>query len=304
MDDYVDALALCVCCTDTSLEDILPDKEDRIEEKCGELECPADPADLDCDIDKSALTEEERAALKEEREGERGEFRERLALCVCCADDFELDKLFSERPKGKGKSRPEKIDTRKRSRSRKSRDKLDFLQEKVNGKCGALECPADASSVDCDIDRPEHSDIDWEDLTEEEKAALKGEKKAKMDDYVDALALCVCCTDNSLENVLPDKEDRIEEKCGALECPADPAVLDCNLDKPTRANADRANLTEEEWAALKKEREGERDEFRERLALCVCCAEDFELGELFSERPKGKGRWRPGKFRGKFGGKL
>ena len=185
-----------------------------------------------------------------------------------------------------------------------AKDKLGFLQAKVDEKCETLECPVDASSVNCNIEKPERSDVDWEDLAEEEKAALKGEKKAKMDDYVDALALCVCCTDNSLENVLPDKEDRIEEKCGALECPADPAVLDCNLDKPTRANADRANLTEEEWAALKKEREGERDEFRERLALCVCCAEDFELGELFSERPKGKGRWRPGKFRGKFGGKL
>jgi len=230
MGDYVDALALCVCCTSTPLEDVLPNKQHQ-------------------------------------------------------------HKLFSEgKNRGRGKGRGGR--------------KPGFLQDKVDAKCDTLECPADASSVSCDIDKPERPDVDWEDLTEDEKAALKDEKKAKMGDYVDALALCVCCTGTPLEDVLPNKEDRMEEKCDALECPADPAALDCDLAKPEHPKADWANLTEEERAALKEEKASERDEFREQLALCACCTEDFALEDVFPDRPKGKGQGRPGKFGGKFGGKL
>ena len=281
--------------------------QDKIDEKCDTLECPADTSSVNCDIDKPErpdvdwedLTEDEKAALKDEKKAKMDDYVDALALCVCCTGtplegilpNKQKNKLFDEgKTRGRGKGR--------------GGDKLGFLQDKVDAKCDTLECPADASSIDCDIDRSERPEIDWANLTEEEKMALKDDKKAKMGDYIDALALCVCCTGTPLEDLLPNKEGRMEEKCDALECPADPTALDCDVAKPERPKADWVNLTEEEWTALKEERASERDEFRKQLALCACCTEDFALKDMFPDRPKGKGQGRPVKFGGKFGGKL
>jgi len=277
----------------------------KVDEKCETLECPADASSVNCNFDKPErpdvnwedLTEEEKAALKDEKKAKMSGYVDALALCVCCTDT-PLEDVLPNKQKHK------KLFAEKKSRGGgKGRrgDKMSFLQDKVDDKCETLECPADASSINCDIDRPERPEIDWANLTKEEKTALKDEKKAKMGDYVDALAPCVCCTDTALEDLLPNKQDMIEEKCDSLDCPADPATLDCNIEKPERSKADWANLTKEEWAALKEERASKHDGFREQLALCVCCTEDFALKDMFPDRPKDKGQWRPGKSGGKFG---
>ena len=75
---------------------------------------------------------------------------------------------------------------------------------------------------------------DWSNLTKEEKVALQDD--TKRDKYVAALSLCICCTEVALEDIFPDKEDKIEEKCNELECPADPATINCDIEKPDLPN--------------------------------------------------------------------
>lgn len=190
-------------------------------------------------------------------------------------------------------------------------NKLDFLQGKVDEKIETLECPADASasSTECDtvMFKPERLEVARANLTKEEWTAMMDEKKARMDGYVSELARCVKCEGVPLEDLLPDKEDILEQKCDGA-CPA-PADLECTF--PTkRSKAKQPGLTKEEGAALRDEREGrgggDHDGFRTQLAQCVCCKEDFDLDAALAQRPtdKGPGRGgRPGNFGGKLGGK-
>ena len=128
---------------------------------------------------------------------------------------------------------------------------------------------------------------------------MQDEMEAKRDEYIMALSLCVYCIEVVLEDILPDKEDQIEERCDESECPADP----CKIEKPDLPGVDGLSLSQEEKTTLKEEPQRERGEFCDQLTLCVCCAGET-LEELLSDRPKGKGHRRPGRFGGKFCGRL
>ena len=77
---------------------------------------------------------------------------------------------------------------------------------------------------------------DWSNLTKEEKAAMQDKMEARREKYIAALSCCVCCTEVVIEDILPDKEDQIEERCNELECPADPATINCDIEKPDLPN--------------------------------------------------------------------
>ena len=99
------------------------------------------------------------------------------------------------------------------------------------------------------------------------------------------------------------KEDQIEEKFDELECPANPAAINCNIGKPDLPNVNWLSLSQEEKTTLKEESQREHGELCDQLALCVCCTGETLL-ELFPDRPKEKGHGCPGRFGDKFVGRL
>ena len=78
-----------------------------------------------------------------------------------------------KRKKGKGKGKG-------RGKGRRA-----ILRAKVQEECETLLCPTDTTSINCDIERLGRGEVDWR------------------DEYVDALALCECCTDALLRDILP-----------------------------------------------------------------------------------------------------
>ena len=85
-----------------------------------------------------------------------------------------------------------------------------MLEETIEDECDALSCPADVSSLDCSFERPERPDINWVELSHDEKMALREGAKSKFDEHRERLTMCVCCTDSSVEDLLPDRADRLE----------------------------------------------------------------------------------------------
>ena len=129
--------------------------------------------------------------------------REQLVLCACCTDSSIKD-LLPEREDGRSS-----FINRGHGGGKRKFMKM-MLEETIEDECDALSCPADVSSLDCSFERPERPDIDWVELSHDEKMALREGAKSKFDEHRERLTMCVCCTDSSVEDLLPDRADRLE----------------------------------------------------------------------------------------------
>ena len=159
----------------------------------------------------------------------------------------------------------------------------------IDDKCDTLTCPADASSLDCSFERPERPDVDWFGLSRDEKVALKEGAKSKLAGHRERLAMCLCCTDATIEDLLPERleriEEKVEERCDEeVDCPADPSTLDCTFERPARV--DWSSMSFDERVEMKAEKKAEFQANRERMRLCVCCT-DATLGELLPSSSSG-----------------
>jgi cytochrome c553 len=191
--------------------------QNKVDEISLTLTCPEDTSDIDCVFDRpereevgwSDLDDEERAALKAAKEAEKAERATALALCVKCTGAALADllpekeersrgsRLFGE---GKGGGRD-----RGRGRGKSKGSKRGYLEDKVNETCESDPCPDDTSDINCIFERPEREEVDWSDLDDEEKANLKEQREDERDDHVSAVALCVCCTAATFDEVIPDR---------------------------------------------------------------------------------------------------
>jgi len=183
--------------------------QDKIDEISLTLTCPDDTSNIDCVFDRperekadwSNLDDEERAALKAAKEAEKAERATALALCVKCTD-AELADLLPEKEE---RSRGSRLFGEGKGGGRgkgRGKGKRGYLKDKVTEMCESDQlCPNDTSDINCVFERPEREEVDWSALDDEEKANLKEERE----DHVSAVALCVCCTDATFDDVMPDR---------------------------------------------------------------------------------------------------
>ena len=150
----------------------------------------------------------------------------------------------------------------------------------------------DTNTLNCTFESPERDERpDWDSLTDEEIA----ERKAARDERLQRILQCVCCTDATVEELLPgDKEGRpgkgngkdkgkgdrrdgkrkaiksmIEKECKPESTCSDVNTnsLDCTFKSPVRdERPDWDSLTNEEIA----ERKAARDERLQMILQCVC----------------------------------
>ena len=81
--------------------------------------------------------------------------------------------------------------------------------------------------------------------------------------------------------------------CDTLTCPAvSPSTAECTFEKPERPSLE--GLTEAEIEQIKDDMQAKKEEKKEQILKCACCA-GFALEDMMPARPEGEGGSRPGR---------
>ena len=82
-----------------------------------------------------------------------------------------------------------------------------FIQH-IEAECDAFICDdIDTDSLDCNITKPERPSLDFANMSEEEKQDVRIQKKEVMKERHQQLLSCACCTDLTIEDLLPERDD-------------------------------------------------------------------------------------------------
>jgi len=146
-----------------------------------------------------------------------------------------------------------------------------------------LECDPSAcedvsdASLDCEFERPNFAG-----MTAEEKQEAWANKESMREARWQQMQLCVCCTNATIEDLLPPRKDGgmfhgfghggpfmedIELECDPSACEdVSDASLDCEFERPNFAGM-TAEEKQEAWA----NKESMREARWQQMQLCVCC---------------------------------
>jgi len=153
-------------------------------------------------------------------------------------------------------------------------------------------------------------------MTYEQKQVAWGEMKDTKEDIRQQILLCACCTNATVEELLPQEEkeggwkghgdgdrgdrmkEMVEEECDASTCDGvDEGSLDCDIQWPGRLNF--SGMTYEQKQVAWGEMKDTKEDIRQQILLCACCT-NATVEELLPQ--KEEGGWK-GKAGGGFGGR-
>jgi hypothetical protein len=191
-----------------------------------------------------------------------------------------------------------------------------------NGGCDTLTCPAvSPSTAECTFEKPDKPSL--EGLTEAEIEQIKEDMQAKKEEKKEQILKCACCAGFALEDMMPARpegegvsrpggmsgegggrpqgggdmvaklQNLIDNGCDSLTCPAvSPSTAECTFEKPERPSLE--GLTEAEIEQIKDDMQAKKEEKKEQILKCACCA-GFALEDMMPARPEGEGGSRPGR---------
>ena len=192
-----------------------------------------------------------------------------------------------------------------------------------SGGCDTLTCPAvSPSTAECTFEKPERPSL--EGLSEAEIAELKEDMQAKKEEKKEQILKCACCAGFTLEDMMPARtegeggsrpsgmsgggsgsrpqgggdmmaklQNLIDNGCDSLTCPvAKPTAVECTFEKPEKPSLE--GLTEAEIAQMKEDMQAKKEEKKEQILKCACCA-GFALEDMMPARPEGEDGSRPGR---------
>ncbi len=95
------------------------------------------------------------------------------------------------------------------------------------------------------------------------------------------------------KNIMAKLQNLIDNGgCDTLTCPAvSPSTAECTFEKPGRPSLE--GLSEAEIAQIKEEMQAKKEEKKEQILKCACCA-GFALEDMVAARPEGE-ESRPGR---------
>ena len=96
------------------------------------------------------------------------------------------------------------------------------------------------------------------------------------------------------KNMMTKLQNLIDnDGCDTITCPAvSPSTAECTFEKPERPSLE--GLTEAEIAQIKEDMQAKKEEKKEQILQCACCA-GFALEDMMPARPEGEGGSRPGR---------
>ena len=207
---------------------------------------------------------------------------------------------------------------------RRGKDVMAKLQNLIdNGGCDTITCPAvSPSTAECTFEKPEKPSL--EGLTEAEIAQIKEDMQAEKEEKKEQILQCACCAGFALEDMMPARpegeggarpggrsgegsggrpqgggdmmaklQNLIDNGCNSLTCPAvNPSAAECTFEKPEKPSLE--GLSEAEIAQMKEDMQAKKEEKKEQILKCACCA-GFALEDMIAARPEGEGGSRPGR---------
>lgn len=202
------------------------DEDDILVEGCDEDMSEEDASELKDQINTALqekrekfkdMSEEERAAYRQEREEMRQRNAENVMNCGCCSSnsEYELGELVGHiegavartlgfiTPKGEGGSC------------------VGRLQAMVEAECPGYisTCPTEPIDIgtECVLEKPERPNVDWSSLTLEEKDQFKEQMQVLRDEFKEQVLKCSCCTGISVAELLGIDETSSSEDDSSVE---------------------------------------------------------------------------------------
>ena len=208
---------------------------------------------------------------------------------------------------------------------RRGKDMMAKLQNLIDNGCDTITCPAvSPSTAECTFEKPERPSL--EGLTEAEIAQIKEDMQAKKEEKKEQILKCACCAGFALEDMIAARtegegggsrpggmsgegsggrpqgggdmmaklQNLIDNGCNSLTCPAvNPSAAECTFEKPEKPSLE--GLSEAEIAQIKEDMQAKKEEKKEQILKCACCA-GFALEDMVAARPEGEGGGsRPGR---------
>ena len=95
------------------------------------------------------------------------------------------------------------------------------------------------------------------------------------------------------KNMMAKLQNLIDNGCNSLTCPSvNPSAAECTFEKPEKPSLE--GLSEAEIAQMKEDMQAKKEEKKEQILKCACCA-GFALEDMIAARPEGEGGSRPGR---------
>ncbi|EED86935.1 hypothetical protein THAPSDRAFT_269876 [Thalassiosira pseudonana CCMP1335] len=183
------------------------------------------------------------------------------------------------------------------------------LQALIDETCPTFDCTTvNTDTLDCTMEVPP-AHPDFSSMTDVEKEAFKADMVARKEAKREQMLNCACCAGSTLEDMLgrvnfaqdsrpSDSGGRgqgtpsadhlqalIDETCPTFDCTTvNTDTLDCTMEEPP-ARPDFSSMTDVEKDALKADMMAKKEEKKEQVMNCACCA-DISVEELLGGEGK------------------